>query len=63
MTTQTTIDEVKAQFVMPGDLHRRFKACAAREGETMSDIVQGLVAAYLAEHDPQPTGRGRRRST
>ena len=35
------------------DLHRRFRIVLAHEGKTAEEVVEGLVAAYVAKKEAE----------
>lgn len=42
---------IRLNIKVPLDLHRRFKATAAAQGESMTDIVLRMIEQYIVSAD------------
>lgn len=49
----TEIVETKVTVRMPEDLHRRLKVVAVNERKSVQEIVNGLVAAWVARKEAE----------
>lgn len=44
-------EERQLSVRLPSDLVRRLKSVAAREGKTVTEIIEGFVSAYVAARE------------
>jgi hypothetical protein len=59
--SKVELNQVKRMNLnVPIELHNRFKAVTAAQGQNMTDVLLKCIRNYIDEHDVPPAKKGRR---